>query len=145
MPKITQKAWKLIAGDTAKADLKWLKVPKKRPLKPLTERDLLKMESAIGAELFGPLPSGRRRDFFCLDDKTWIWYEEWFDKRHRLQSTTVRYELQDRGVLKVQEGARYSYIEGEELNNLLMAIQMYYERVTREIYKRDPKTGEKLD
>lgn len=142
MNTILRQAWKLLSGSDAKTDL--LKVPKNRPFKHLTERDLLKMESAIGAELFGPLPNGRRRDFFCLDARTWVWYEEWFDEKRHLQSTTVRYELQDNAILKVQDGPRYSYLEGQELNNLLMAIQMYYERVTREIYNRDPQTGEKL-
>ena len=56
---------------------KWLKMPKNRPLKQLTERDLIRLESEIGAQLFGPLPKGRRREFFCLDASTWIWHEEY--------------------------------------------------------------------
>ncbi len=37
------------------------------------ERDLLRHEAKIGGELFGPLPQGGRREFFCLDEYTWIW------------------------------------------------------------------------
>ena len=142
MASIINKAWKLLAGDDADTD--WLRMPNNRPLKKLTERDLLRLESAIGAQLFGPLPQGRRRDFFCLDATTWIWYEEWFDETRHLKSTTIRYEIQSKGIMKVQEGARYNYLEGQEFNNLVTAIQMYYERVTREIYHKDPATGQPL-
>ena len=38
-------------------------------LKTLTDRRLIEMESRIGRELFGPIPAGHRRDFFCLDEK----------------------------------------------------------------------------
>ena len=58
--------------------------------------------------------------------------------------STTRYEIHDQGILKVQEGSRYSYLEGQELQNLDMAIRLYYERVAREIYKIDPDTGRPL-
>ena len=51
------------------------------------------------------------------------------------QTSTIKYEIQEKGILKVQEGARYNYLEGEELENLLLAIQMYYEQVMRKVYK----------
>ncbi len=57
---------------------------------------------------------------------------------------TTRYEVSETGVLKVLEGARYAYIEGAELNNFAVATKLYYEQVARDIYKRDPKTGQKL-
>ena len=140
---ILKKALELIVGDDASFDLK--KVPRnKRPLKALTERELLRLESAIGAEIFGKIPSGHHRQFFCLDEKTWIWHEEWVDENRKSQTTTIRYEIVDHGVLKVQEGARYSYLEGPELQNFALAIRMYYEQVARKVYKRDPATGKKL-
>ena len=43
-----------------------------------------------------------------------------------------------------QPGPRYSYLEGDELRNFSIATQMYYEQVARQVYKRDPETGEKL-
>ena len=94
--------------------------------------------------MFGSIPQGGRREFFCLDEKTWIWHEESLDENHRLQSSTVRYEISSQGVLKVQEGARYAYLEGEELKNFGIAVRMYYENVAREVYRRDPATGQKL-
>ncbi|PID32840.1 hypothetical protein CR956_00405 [Candidatus Saccharibacteria bacterium] len=140
MVGVLKKAWELLAGDNSRSDFKWLKAPKDRPFKALTERELLTLESEIGSRLFGELPKGRRRDFFCLDANTWFWHEEWIGPKRKLNSFTVRYEIQDQGILKVQEGARYNYLEGEELNNLLVSIQMYYERVMRELYSDDKQT-----
>lgn len=142
MNSVLKKTLQLLVGD--EASVNWLKPPKKRALKQLTERELLTLESEIGASLFGPIPTGHRREFFCLDEHTWIWHEEWFDANKKLATSTVRYEVNEHGVLKVQEGARYSYLEGEELRNFGIAIRMYYERVAREIYKRDPQTGASL-
>lgn len=145
MNTLVKKALGLLVGDDSQTDL--FKVPKKssknRPLKTLTERELINLESAIGAKIFGTPPKGHRREFFNLDERTWIWYEEW--KEHgKDMSTTIRYELHDKGVFKVQEGARYSYIEGEELEHFILAVRMYYEQVMRKIYRIDPATGQKL-
>ncbi len=142
MASVLQKAYQLLVGDDANVD--WLKLPKKRTLKKFTERELLTLESEIGSKLFGPIPEGHRREFFCLDEKTWIWHEEWLDEKKKLETSTVRYEINEHGVLKVQEGARYSYLEGEELQNFGVAIRMYYEQVARCVYNRDPATGQKL-
>ena len=139
---VLQQVTKLLVGDETSVD--WLKLPKKRPLKKLTERELLTLESEVGAKLFGVIPSGHRREFFCLDEHTWIWHEEWFDEKHKLTTSTIRYEISESGVLKVQEGARYAYLEGQELQNFGIAIRMYYEQVAREVYKRDPATGQSL-
>lgn len=138
---ILKKVLGLITGDSSSASLA---MPKDRPLKKLTERELLQLESEIGAKLFGAVPEGHRREFFCLDEKTWIWYEEWKDAAGKRHTTTTRYEVHQKGILKVQEGARYSFIEGEELKNLRMATTMYYEQVMRGVYGFDPATGQKL-
>jgi hypothetical protein len=142
MSSVFKKALGLITGSAV--DMPDLSMPKNRPLKKLTERELIQLESEIGSKLFGEIPKGHRREFFCLDKKTWIWYEEWIDQSNKRHATTVRYEIHEKGILKVQEGARYSFIEGEELNNLLAAATMYYEQVARGVYKRDPYTGQKL-
>lgn len=138
---VFKKALTLLIGDTG--DLAYLKVPKaKRTHKRLSERQLLQLESDIGRELFGLLPKGHQREFFCLDEKTYIWYESYKDSDGKDTEITTRYEIQGDRILKAQPGARYSYIEGQELENLLKAIGMYYERVMRTVYHRDPKTGQ---
>lgn len=117
-------------------DISQLKLPRvKTQPRVYTERGLLELESKIGAELFGPIPAGRRREFFCSDEKNWIWYEEWQDELGATQSATVRYELHGDGVLKIQEGARYSYLEGAELENFIKATKVYHDRVLAILYK----------
>jgi hypothetical protein len=143
MARVFQKALQLLVGtDQSGVGLRYKK--SSRPLGSLTERELLQLESEIGSQLFGPIPKGHRRSFFNLDASTWIWHEEWLDGKGVWQQSTTRYELHDKGILKVQEGVRYSFLEGEELQNLTLAVQMYYERVMREVYHRDPQTGHKL-
>lgn len=117
----------------------------KTRFRKLTTRDLIRMESKIGSHLFGPIPAGHRREFFCLDEQTWVWYEEWIDESTgRHQELTTRYELHPNGILKVQDGQPYMVVEGEELRNLAIAIRMYYQQTMQEMYHRDPATGQKL-
>lgn len=142
MTQFLKKTLSLITGTPVAPQA--LKMPKKRPFKKLTERELLRLESQAGTSVFGPVPEGHRREFFCLDEKTWIWHEEWKDEKGAEQQATTRYEVHEKGILKVQEGSRYDYLEGEELDNLILATRLYYEKVAREVYQRDPQTGAKL-
>lgn len=103
-----------------------------------TLRSLIARESVIGGQLFGAIPAGHRREFFCLDDKTWIWHEEWVDLDGKRQSVTTRYEIQQHGIVKAQDGQRYSYVTGREAKNLLQAMKLYYERTSAEVYGRQP-------
>lgn len=142
MSDLFKKALTLLTGEASIQGS--LKMPKIRPLKKMTERELLRLESEIGSKLFGEIPPGHVREFFCLDDKTWIWHEEWIDAAKVRQRSTTRYEVQGMKILKVQEGARYSFIDGQELENLTMATRLYYEQVARGVYGRDPQTGQKI-
>jgi hypothetical protein len=144
MADVLKKALQLLTGNDPDALANFKVSKKKRPLKTLTERELIQLESEIGAQLFGPVPKGHRREFFNLDPVTWIWYEESLDANGKTKTSTTRYEVQDKGILKVQEGARYTFLDGQELKNLTLAVQLYYERVMREVYHRDPQSGQKL-
>lgn len=139
MKDIFSKAVKTLIGSDV--NLASLSMSKKRPLIELTERELILLESKIGSTLFGPVPVGGRREFFNEDPKNWIWYEEWKGDDKKQHSTTTRYEVHAEGILKVREGSPYYFIKGQELQNLEVAVQMYRERVMRDIYKRDPQTG----
>lgn len=143
MKDVFAKAFKLLVSNDA--SLVDFKPTKKRPFVELTERELIILESQIGTKLFGPVEPGNRREFFSEDPKNWIWYEEWIGKDRKTHSTTTRYEVHSNGILKVREGEPYIFIEGQELQNLLMAVQMYHERVMRDIYKRDPVTGKLIN
>ena len=132
---VLQKALALLTGAPAQDT---------RPFKKMTERELIELEAEIGGTLFGPVPSGHRREFFCLDEHTWIWHEEWVDDNKQRHVTSTRYEIHAGGVLKAQDGKVYKFIEGEELRNLALAVRLYYEAVARGIYRRDPVTGQLL-
>lgn len=144
MADLLKKTFELLVG-TDDVSLPSIKLPKKRPVttKP-TKRQLIQMESELGGTLFGEIPKGHRRKFFNLDPDTWIWHEEWRDQAGKYRSSTTRYEIHDNGVLKAMEGARYNFIEGEELENFMLSTRLYYERVARDIYHRDPETGQPL-
>lgn len=142
MSGILGKVSQLLIGDDIRRQKE--RETTKRITKPLTDRDLLREESKIGAMLFGPVPNGHRREFFCLDESTWIWHEEWKDEKGVERQTTVRYELHPNGILKVSDGPRYQFIEGTELENFAKATKVYYEETSKRIYKRDPKTGLKF-
>lgn len=142
MPSILKKALKLVFTDDDNTGLVSILKKKNRPLKKFTERELIQLESEIGATIFGEKPEHvTRREFFNLDKDTWIWYEEIVDKDGKKQELTTRYEVQPKGILKVQPNYRYSYLEGDELQNFVLAVKEYYERVSRDLYKRDPQTG----
>lgn len=132
MSTILQKTWSLLSGAPAGTT---------RPLKKLSKRELIELEAEIGGKLFGPIPEGHRREFFCLDEQTWVWHEEWLDDKNHRVITSTRYELHDTGILKAQDGKVYKFLEGEELRTLTLAIRLYYEAVARGIYHRDPDTG----
>lgn len=103
------------------------------------ERELIKREAEVGAKLFGAIPMGHHREFFCLDRRTWIWFEEWYDVQTKTtQQMQVRYEFQPRGVLKTVDGVNCGYVEGQELTNLLTAIRQYHDLVATEVYGYTP-------
>lgn len=98
-------------------------------------RDLLRHEAKIGGELFGPVPPGGRREFFCLDEHTWVWHEEWKDAKGNPQVRTTRYDVRGSGIVKVQDGKHYQKVSKEEAQKLYKAAKLYQKRVNNELYK----------
>lgn len=96
-------------------------------------RKLLQHEAQIGGTLFGPVPRGGRREFFCLDEHTWVWHEEWKDQDGQVCVKTTRYDVRPNGILKVQDGV-YRNVGKEEGLRLFEAAQLYRQRVFEEIY-----------
>ncbi len=97
-------------------------------------RAFKRREAKIGGELFGPIPSGVRREFFCLDRHTWVWHEEWTDQAGQRQSRTVRYNVRPNGILKAQDNQAYQPVSAQETENLYQATQQYKQRVLQEVY-----------
>lgn len=121
--------------------MKLLNLIKKAQVKPvtnvITERELMRREAQIGGQLFGAVPAGHRREFFCMDDHTWIWYEQWTDEMGVKQEITTKYEIRNHGVLKTQENQAYRYADEQEKQRLFSAIQLYYSYVMAYVYGKD--------
>jgi hypothetical protein len=92
------------------------------------ERQLIRREAKIGGKLFGPLPKGHDRQFFCLDEHTWVWHETWTDDNGNPRTLSTRYEVRPEGILKVQNGG-YQQLTRNEVKNLLRAAELYQDRV----------------
>jgi len=99
-------------------------------------RNLIRREAIIGGQLFGAVPKGHRRDFFCLDEHTWVWHEEWIDKLGERHVRTTRYDVRPSGIIKVQDGKGYQSLSPTETAHLREAVQLYYKRVSSELYQQ---------
>lgn len=97
--------------------------------------DVLRYEAKIGGQLFGPIPEGHRREFFCLDKHTWVWYEEWLEADGQRQIVTTHYQVRPDGILKTQDGYTYKRISHAELHNIYNAAKMYGEVVPAALQK----------
>lgn len=98
-------------------------------------RDLIHHEGRIGGELFGAVPKGCRREFFCLDEYTWVWHEEWSDKSGKRQARTTRYDIRPSGIVKSQNGQHYQRLSQSEISRFNDAVTAYEQRVWNELYK----------
>lgn len=93
---------------------------------------LIHHEAKIGGKLFGTIPAGTRREFFCLDEHTWVWHEEWTDEKGRQRIMMTRYDVRPDGVLKSQGDRSYQRLSDQEAQNFREAIELYGRRVLGE-------------
>lgn len=98
-------------------------------------RALIHHEAKVGGELFGPIPKGNRREFFCLDRHTWVWHEEWTDADGKSQFMMTRYDIRPGGVVKSQGNSSYQALTPEELKNFYIAVRLYADKVGTEYNK----------
>ena len=102
-------------------------------------RAMLRREAEMGGKLFGPIPEGHRREFFCLDSRTWVWHEEWRDEHGKHHAKTTRYDVRPTGILKAQDGLTYQQISQTEAENLQQAISLYKSQIIDTLYKNDDR------
>lgn len=95
-------------------------------------KSLIHWEGQVGGQLFGQLPQGGRREFFCLDENTWVWHEEWTDNAGR-HTMTTRYDVRPNAVVKSQGSNTYEALTDDELRNFLAAVLMYQQKVVPEL------------
>lgn len=111
------------------------KARKEAERKAAINRALLHYEARIGGEVFGPIPENVRREFFCLDEHTWVWHEEWTDQNGKRQAVTTRYDVRPNGVVKSQGGSSYQALTEPEAQNLYNAVHVYEQRVGAELQR----------
>ena len=100
-------------------------------------RDLIKMESKLGGQLFGPVPKNHHREFFCLDEHTWVWHESTTNpETGQTSSLTTRYEIHNDRIIKMQDGQPNRYTSLSEAKNLLEATKQYYSLIATHIYNK---------
>lgn len=95
-------------------------------------RSLVHWTGQVGGQLFGPVKKGVRREFFCLDEHTWVWHEEWTDKTGR-HTLTTRYDVRPNGVVKSQGNNEFHSLSRQEAQNLYNAVVLYYQQVMPEL------------
>ncbi len=91
--------------------------------------DLMRRESEIGRQLFGPIPPDTERYFFCLDQRTWVWHEQ-----NKQGTTVTKYLVKDKEIVKSVNGADYQRVSDQEAAHLRDAAILYQKRVNAEIY-----------
>ncbi len=96
-------------------------------------RNLIRHEAQIGGTVFGAVPTGTRREFFCLDEHTWVWHEEWRDQYGQMHVRTTHYDVRPDGLLKSQNG-QYQRVNAAEAKRFKQAVRLYMTRVNREMY-----------
>lgn len=97
-------------------------------------RNIIRHEAKVGGTLFGPIPPGVYREFFCLDEYTWIWYEQW-QESGKPKSRTTRYNIRNEGITKNQNGMGYKLVNREEALRLYQATRAYQIKVEKEVYR----------
>lgn len=91
---------------------------------------LIHYEAKLGGDLFGPVGSGHKRQFFCLDEHTWVWHEEWTDANSKRHAKTTRYIVRPRqGVVKTSGDGNYQRLTAPEARNLYQAVEAYQKKV----------------
>ncbi|HET8991562.1 MAG TPA: hypothetical protein VFN31_00820, partial [Candidatus Saccharimonadales bacterium] len=95
---------------------------------PTTTDDLIRAEAEMGGKLFGDVPKNHARQFFCLDQHTWVWHESWHDQDGN-HSVTTRYEVRPNGIFKVQNGGSYQSLSESETRNFIRAASLYADKV----------------
>lgn len=112
-----------------------MRVQKAHDQRQAMHQNILRFEAKVGGTVFGPIPQGHRREFFCLDEHTWVWYEEWKDKDGITRTMTTRYDVRPNGIVKIQDNHPSRYVSAEEGRNLHRAVNEYNRKVDAALTK----------
>jgi hypothetical protein len=91
---------------------------------------LLHFEAKLGGQLFGKLPAGADRQFFVLDNHTFVWHEAWTDQSGHKKSVTTRYIIRPGGhLVKTTGDGEYRAVSDLEARRLLKTAKAYQTKV----------------
>ena len=105
------------------------------------EREMIAKEAVVGATVLGQAPAGHTRQFFCLDNHTWIWNEQWIDTHGKQRSHQVQYDVRPDVILKRINGGSPLKLGDQELINFDQAVSRYYHEVATKVYGRSVVTA----
>jgi hypothetical protein len=94
----------------------------------------MRREADLSRDIFGPVPKNTKREFFCLDKNTWVWFEEWTDDNGKRQQVTTRYVVRPKEILKSQNGGAYQRLTIDEAQNFYNATKAYYKKIKTHLY-----------
>lgn len=97
-------------------------------------QDLMRRESKLAQGILGTPPKGGRRDFFCLDETSWIWYEEWTTPQGVRNAVTTKYVIRQKDILKSIDGGTYHKLSDDEMINFKKATDAYVQRAKANMY-----------
>lgn len=102
-----------------------------KPPRSEFRRMLLHEEARMGGQLFGPVPTGKVREFYQLTPTCWIWNEGGTSPEKPV--VTTRYEIEHDRVIKIQDNRHQRVLYGEELEHFYRAVKTYSNRA-QELY-----------
>ena len=106
-------------------------IPKEQVL-----HDLMMRESELAKGIFGEIGRGGRREFFCLDSRTWVWYEQWVDDAGESHTVTTRYMIRSKEIVKSQNGGAYHRLTLSEAKNFHKATKAYLNLIKKSLYNK---------
>lgn len=100
------------------------------------KKRLIKKEAELGGRLFGEPDKGCRWEFFCLDERTWVWHEVRTDPlTGRKSYQTWRYDIRfDQIYKRHHAGADWQRLDLKEARSLKAAIKAYRQQVLAKLY-----------
>lgn len=101
----------------------------------ISANSLQGQEAQLGGQLFGPIPDGQNRQFYCQDPSTWVWREEWVDQNGQAQTLVTRYQMRSGVITKQQTGQADQIVDIDEARNLLLSVRWYYYLIRKQLYQ----------
>lgn len=120
-------------------------------LLPVTRDNLINEESRLSGKIFGEQPNGQRIEFFYYG-KDEADRERWYCKKEMNTAkgneyVILCYEVQDDRILKIitkGDGSKvaYEFLEGEELEDFVLATEKYHNFAMKDIYGHEGCLGD---